>query len=209
MRNLLGPKTFRFAAGIYRSLFVDVEAFAACLAREIPQGGHVLDLGGGDGEPLNSLLRLRPDLRITMIDLAPHVGQFIDDRHRSRVLFMPHTSLADYARNSIDRIDCLLVSDVIHHVTPHQRPAFFETLFQFATERKALVLVKDLEPGHFRSTLGIWCDRYITGDKNVELISRKALEALARRSVPDLTIGETDLYERDSPNYLLRMKCYA
>ena len=56
----------------------------------------MLDVGGGDGEPLNHLLALRTDLLITTLDPAPVVGQWIDDRFNARVTRLPGTSLEQY-----------------------------------------------------------------------------------------------------------------
>jgi 16S rRNA G527 N7-methylase RsmG len=75
IRRLLGPRLARFAGRCYRAIFVDLAKEAAALSTAIPRDAQVLDVGGGDGEPLNHLLALRPDLRVTTIDPGAVIGQ--------------------------------------------------------------------------------------------------------------------------------------
>ena len=72
-RRVLG-RHFSVAGRIYRGLFVDLEEVARCLSPHIPAGAVVLDVGGGDGDPLNPLLRLRPDITVRLVDPSPEVG---------------------------------------------------------------------------------------------------------------------------------------
>src|SRR5450755_192141 len=96
IRRLLGARLARRAGRLYRALYVDLAKEAAALATVIPRDSHLLDVGGGDGEPRNHLLALRPDIRITTLDPAPVVGQWIDARFDGHVTRLPGTSLADY-----------------------------------------------------------------------------------------------------------------
>ena len=68
------------------------------------------------------------------------------------------------------------------------------------------LLVKDVEPGHFRATLGYWCDKYVSGDRGVALISAADVMALANRLVPGGVISEAGLLAIDRPNYLVRLQ---
>jgi ubiquinone/menaquinone biosynthesis C-methylase UbiE len=54
----------RLLRGVYRRLAEDI-------ARVVPQGGAVLDIGTGPGVLLAELARRRPDLRLTGVDLSP------------------------------------------------------------------------------------------------------------------------------------------
>src|ERR1700690_2843040 len=91
IRRLLGAGLARRAGRWYRAIFVDLAREAAALASAIPYNAHVLDVGGGDGEPLNHLLGIRPDLRITTLDPGPVVGQWIDVCFDDRVTRLPST----------------------------------------------------------------------------------------------------------------------
>lgn len=46
---------------------------ARALDALLPRGGHLLDLGVGSGRALSAVLRRRPDVRATAIDLAPNM----------------------------------------------------------------------------------------------------------------------------------------
>src|SRR5215471_975102 len=96
IRRLLGPHQARRAGRWYRGIFVDLGKEAAALASAIPRDAHLLDVGGGDGEPLNRLLALRADLRITTLDTGPVVGQWLENRFAAQVVRLPGMSLADY-----------------------------------------------------------------------------------------------------------------
>jgi hypothetical protein len=96
IRRLLGARLARHAGRWYRAIFVDLAKEASALASVIPHDAHLLDIGGGDGEPLNHLLTLRPDLRVTTLDPGPVVGQWIDASFDGRVTRLPGTSLAQY-----------------------------------------------------------------------------------------------------------------
>ncbi len=61
-RRFLGPRLARLVGEYYRAIFVDLALVAKELAGVIPRGAHLLDVGGGDGLPLNHLLSLRPTL---------------------------------------------------------------------------------------------------------------------------------------------------
>src|SRR5450631_3999722 len=96
IRRLLGARLARRAGRWYRAIYVDLAKEAAALATVIPRDAHLLDIGGGDGEPLNHLLALRPDLRITTLDPRPIVGQWIEALFDGQVTRLARTSLAEY-----------------------------------------------------------------------------------------------------------------
>lgn len=203
VRNILGDQLFSFVARFYRSLFVDLEAVARAVAKHVPQGASILDIGGGDGAPLNFLLKLRPDIRVTMIDLSPRLGGAIDAGHRDRVTIMPSTSIRQYAESTGSRPDCILISDVVHHVPVDERLAFFSDLNTLVGQRRIAVIIKDVEPGHFRALLGLLADRYISGDRNTALVSRAELTRIVTQGFGPVARIETELFQSDKPNYAL------
>jgi hypothetical protein len=202
IRRLLGARLARRAGRWYRAIYVDLNREAAALASAIPRGAHVLDVGGGDGEPINHLLGIRRDLRITTLDPGPVVGQWIDACFDDRVTRLPRTDLSQYfARNGSDP-DVILIADVLHHVPEQARAEFLRPVRDlFGRVPDLRVVVKDVEPGTWRGLLGYWSDRYITGDANVSPISREQLARLLEDALGPLRCEYTNLFEVDRPNY--------
>jgi hypothetical protein len=188
----------------YRAIFVDLAKEAAALASVMPADSHVLDIGGGDGEPLNHLLAVRADLRITTLDPGPVVGQWIEERFNRRVIRLPGTTLAEYVAAGRPDPDAILIADVMHHIPGPARPAFLHGV-RVLLERvpRLRIIVKDVEPGSWRSWLGYWSDRYVTGDRQVAPISRGSLICLLLDALGPLRHEHTNLFEADRPNYAI------
>jgi hypothetical protein len=204
VRGLLGDRVSRVVGRAYRALFVDLSKVAEVVAREIPPGAHVLDIGGGDGEHLNGLLALRPDLRVTTIDVASSVGGWIEKRHGERVMRLPGTDLARYVAMDLPAPDALLVSDVVHHIPCDRRGAFFAEVAALLERWPGLrVIVKDVQPGYLKATLGYLSDRFVTGDRQVSPVSRDELVEMMQRSSSAIRWIETPLFDCDRPNYAL------
>jgi hypothetical protein len=204
IRRLLGARLARRAGRWYRAIYVDLSLEAAAVAALIPRDAHLLDIGGGDGEPLNHLLALRPDLHITTIDPAPVVGQWIEARFDGQVVRLPGTTLAEYLAGGREDPDAILLSDVLHHIPETARTSFLGSV-RVLLERvpQLRIIVKDVEPGHWRALLGYWSDVYITGDINISPISREKLLRLFHETLGPLRHEDTKLFEMDRPNYAI------
>jgi hypothetical protein len=204
LRRVLSAPLARKAGEHYRAIFVDLDKEADALSSVIPMNSHVLDVGGGDGQPLNHLLALRSDLRVTTLDPGASVGQWIDSRHADRVTCLRRTGLDEYFSMHGSDPDTVLIADVLHHIPLGSRAAFLRPL-KSLLERKPLarIIVKDVEPGHWRAILGYWADRYITGDFGVSPISSEGLLTLLNEELGPLQREDTRLFERDKPNYLI------
>jgi len=201
-RAILGKKFFPMVGSWYRAVFVDLEKVVDSLP-PLPPGAQVLDIGGGDGEMINIILRRHPDLSITMLDLSPRLGLFLKPEFRERVRMLPSTSLRDYATTEYKTPDLVIINDVIHHVPVKDRPGFFADLRTVLRGQATMLFVKDIELGYFRSTLSLLADRYVSGDKRVSLISRQALTAVVGEIFPKAEARDTKLFEVDAPNYAL------
>jgi hypothetical protein len=202
IRRLLGPRLARAAGRRYRAVFVDLDKLADTLAGMIPRNAHLLDVGGGDGEPLNHLLARRADIRVTTIDTAPVVGQWIDARFETRVTRMPGTSIMDYVGSNATPPQAVLLADVMHHVPPASRPALVRCLGRLYERSPSLkIIIKDIEPGTWRAWLARWTDHYITGDRGVVPISQAELLRLFTAELGSLRCERSDLIVADSPNY--------
>ncbi len=204
IRRVLGPRLARRAGQWYRSIFVDLAKEAAALATVIPRDAHLLDIGGGDGEPLNHLLALRPDLRITTLDPGATVGQWIEKRFEGQVTLLARTSLEEYLASGRPNPDAILMADVLHHI-PSAKRANFLACVKMLLERAphVRIIVKDVEPGSLRARLGYWSDRYITGDLGVSPISREHLTRLFEEALGPFRRENTGLFETDKPNYAI------
>lgn len=202
VRAVLGDRYSQVAGKLYRAIFVDMAKASAAIAAELPANAHVLDVGGGDGEPLNRLLELRSDIRVTTIDVARGVGRWIHARHLNRVTRIEATSLQAYLGSGRALPDVLLLSDVLHHVPVAERAAFLTVVTGVLDRAPQLrIIVKDVEPGHWRATLGRWSDLYVTGDRDVQLVSRDELISAMRSTHDGIRHRETGLFASDPPNY--------
>jgi cyclopropane fatty-acyl-phospholipid synthase-like methyltransferase len=199
-RVVLGKRWFPVVGHWYRAIFVDLEKVADCLP-DLAPGSHVLDIGGGDGEMINILLRRNPDVNITMLDLSPRLGLSLKPEFRARVRVLPSTSLRDYATTKYEFPDLVIASDVVHHVPVDERPGFFADIRLVLHGHPTALFVKDLEPRHFRSVLSLLADRYVSGDGKVSLVGHEAVTTLVREVFPNAEVRSTKLFEIDGPNY--------
>jgi hypothetical protein len=204
IRRLLGARLARRAGRWYRAIYVDLTKLADALSTVIPPDAHVLDVGGGDGQPLNHLLTLRPDLTITTIDPAPVVGQWIEGRFDAQVTRLPSTSLAEFLSAGRVDPDVILIADVLHHIPASARGRFLDSVRVLLDRAPRLrILVKDVEPGSWRALLGFWSDRYITGDLGVSPISSANVQRLLEEALGPLRREDTNLFKVDRPNYAI------
>jgi hypothetical protein len=204
IRTLLGARLARRVGRCYRGIFVDLAKEAAALSAVLPPGAHLLDVGGGDGEPLNNLLAQRPDLRITTLDPKPKVGEWIEARFSPRVTRLAGTSLADYLAAGRPDPDVLLIADVMHHIPVTERSGFLGPVRALLERAPHLcIIIKDVEPGSWRAILGSLSDRYVTGDPDVSLIARENLARLLVEQLGPLRREDTKLFETDPPNYAI------
>lgn len=204
LRRMMPPTLERKAAGLYRGVFVDLSKVARCLAEQLPVNAHLLDIGGGDGELVNELLVLRPDLHISMVDVAGSVGRFVEPRHRDVVALYPEEALEIHLELKAGAYKAVLVSDVMHHLSLPYRPVFLGHLHR-ALCADGEIFIKDIEPGYHIATLSLLCDKYISGDRSVALLSQAELQAMAAEVLPAHSSIELGLFKIDQPNYLLRI----
>jgi len=200
-RGIFGPRFFPVVGRWYRAMFVDLPRVCATLPA-LPEGSHLLDVGGGDGEILNHLLRRFEHLSVTMIDIGENIGWGVDPSLKNRVEILGGTTLRQFKAVKKRPVDFVFLCDVIHHIPPLERAAFFSEL-RDAIDRHTGLIIKEVEPGLFRSKLAYLGDRYLSGDTRVSFISRKDLLTVVLRFFPTHRVLETELFERDRPNYCL------
>ncbi len=204
-RRVLGPRFFRAAANAYRAVFTNIDALATALSEQIPRDAFVVDVGGGDGAPIGALLRRRPDLSALMLDLAPAIGVAIDEGVRARVVLRPGTDVRAYLDAGGRHPDAVVVSDVLHHVDPSVREAFFTDLRDLMAPG-TIGIIKDVEPKGMRAALSVFADKYVSGDRNVSAVSRELLRRYVDEWLGDVDVWETPLYGVDAPNYAIAIR---
>lgn len=193
-RRLLGPY-FKPVGDAYRRVFVNLDKIVDALEGAVPRQSRILDIGGGDGALIDLLLNRRPDVSVTMCDIAPTIGAFLESGNRGKVALLPATDFADVH----GEYDVVMITDVMHHVPVDQRESFFEALSQSCDRWGCKTLFfKDVEPGHVRSVLSLLADWYITGDRHVVLFPRSEFQKMAGRYFSN-AIRTSSM--PDSPNY--------
>lgn len=202
IRTAAGPFEKQLCS-LYRSVFMNVRRCMEQIQRAIPNGSAVIDVGGGDGEMLNHLLRLRPDIEVVMLDMRDNIGQFLAPDVRDRVILRPSTSLAAFRSESGELADVLIVSDVVHHVPVNMRNQFIDDCVSM-TKPGGILIIKDIAPGGMTAALSVLADRYITGDRHVTLMLPADLAALIE-SFGCTKIGEL-LARRELPNHAIAFR---
>ena len=93
---------------------------------------------------------------------------------------------------------------MLHHIPENSRAGFLGSV-KVLLERvpQLRIIVKDVEPGSWRALLGYWSDRYVTGDRHVSPISRERVAHLFEEALGPLRRQDTDLFEKDRPNYAI------
>lgn len=202
VRNIAGPFE-RSLCAAYRSIFINIQRCTREIASGIPAGTHVVDVGGGDGEPLNVLLGLRPDIRVSMLDLRDRIGMFLAPEFLDRVSMHPATSLSAYRTLMPEPVDVVLVSDVVHHVPTAGRLQFVRDCVSLLAPGGVLI-IKDVAPGGWVSRLSVLADRYITGDRHVSLMAPADLVDLVESQ--GMTRMSHLLPPREYPNYAVSFR---
>lgn len=199
-RRILGSH-FEAFGKLYRAFFLDVAKVSDRIAAAIPPDAKCLDIGGGDGLIANALLERRGDISITLIDLAPAIGSFIDPKFGDRVKVHPATPVSAFTEKTT-AFDAVLITDVLHHIPEAFRPDFFaDVRRQMAKAESRILIVKEFAPGGLRSLLGLLSDKYITGDRNVSLLPRNGIRQLAERAFGAENIESFEVETPDAPNY--------
>ena len=84
---------------------------SALVARSVPRGGRVIDVGGAKGHLMAALRRRRPDVAITICDLSPSSCQWAQSTYGFRTVCGTVAALDGAA----EPCDALVLSDVIYY----------------------------------------------------------------------------------------------
>lgn len=163
---------------LYRSIYVDLDAYADQIAAWVPAPRHILEVGCGEGAVTERLAARFPDADILAVDITPRAGRLYRGP-RDRVIFAERT-VQDVAAERAGAFDLAVISDVIHHVPEDLRIDVLDATRRAVAPQGAVVF-KDWErtfsPIHWM-THG--SDRWITGDR-VRYLSKHQAESLVAR----------------------------
>lgn len=184
VRRLFGRHEHRVAA-IYRSVFVDIDAYGRQIGAWVPKARKILEVGCGEGAVTERLVDLYPGADILAIDVTPNVGRLFRGC-RDRVSFVQKTVQA-VALEQPGQFDLVILSDVIHHVPIAIRHELLAAVRQTVAPGGSLVF-KDWErtatPIHWLCHAG---DRWLTGDR-VHYLDKGAADTLLAEAFGNLPI---------------------
>lgn len=200
IRKILGKKLFIIVGKLYKAYFFNLNNFIETFP-DIKPGSVFLDIGGGEGDPVNYILKKFPETNVIMIDIADEIGSFLDKEIKDRVKIFPNTSVKKYIEINKQKPDYILIMDVLHHINKMDRKEFLNDIKLLLNGVKCQIIIKDNEPGYFKTKLGYWADVYISGDKNTTLVSKEELVNLMNSEFGNVKYYETDLFKLNRPNY--------
>jgi SAM-dependent methyltransferase len=162
LRRALGPLE-QPAAALYRSVFIDLDAFVAQVALWAGRPRSLLELGCGEGAVVDRLADTFPAASVTGIDITPRIGR-LSRAADTRVAFRQIT-MKDYAAEHPGAADLLVACDVLHHVPWEMHEEILRDAGR-AVRAGGCIVIKDWTrqstPIHL---LCYMADRYITGDR--------------------------------------------
>jgi 2-polyprenyl-6-hydroxyphenyl methylase/3-demethylubiquinone-9 3-methyltransferase len=166
-------------AAAYRRFFVDLDSFAATLHMYVPMARRILEIGCGEGQMTERLVRTYPNAEIHGIDLIPLPGRlFRGDRTRVRFSSISLERLLESEKASFDLV---MLVDVLHHIPVAERQAFLSSA---ATSVAPGGIFAFKEWVRYRTVgyyLGYAADRFITGD-DVLYQTKPELKVLAQKA---------------------------
>lgn len=178
IRRMFGRHEYKVAA-LYRSIFIDLDAYMDHVREWVPHASNILEVGCGEGAVTERLVKIYPQAKITAIDITPNVGRLYSGPP-GRANFI-QTTVQEIAAKAPNQFDLVILSDVIHHVPVHSRTELMESVRDNVAPGGRFIF-KDWEKRfNLAHLLCLGSDRLLTGDK-VEFMTangaRKFLEVI-------------------------------
>lgn len=164
VRKLFGPYE-RPIAGAYRRFFVDLDLFVQRLRDHIPTANRILEIGCGEGQMTERLVRLYPSAYVQAIDLIDNPGRLFRGE-RNRVNFSS-VDLETIVQSTPASFDLVVLVDVLHHIPMGARAAFLAAAGKTVGCGGTFVLKEWARLPSLAYLLGYAADRFITGDRVV------------------------------------------
>lgn len=166
-------------ADIYRSIYIDLDAYLEQIRVWVPQPIRILEVGAGEGAVTERLALAYPDAEIFAIDITPSVGRLYK-RPRAHVTFAQKT-VQEVAAEQPGGFDFVILSDVIHHVPLNLREEIVTALRGCLAPEGRLIFkdwARTPTPIHW---MCLASDRYLTGDE-VSFLKPREAEGMIERS---------------------------
>ena len=164
IRRMFGPYE-RQISEVYRSIFIDIDAFVGKIREWQPSARKILEVGCGEGAVTERLRLAYPGAGIKAIDITPRLGRLYRGAHDS-VQFSECT-VQEIAAREPGQYDLVVLSDVMHHVPVELRQSIFDAVRTTLAPGGTFVF-KDWErantPIHWTCYAS---DRWLTGDRVV------------------------------------------
>jgi 2-polyprenyl-3-methyl-5-hydroxy-6-metoxy-1,4-benzoquinol methylase len=178
IRRLFGKHEHRVGE-IYRSMFIDIDAFVDMMRHWNPNATRILEVGCGEGAVTERIAERYPHALITAIDISSRVGRLFLGSHE-RVKFL-NCSVEDIVSSEREKYDLIVLSDVVHHVPPPLRQGLLNSI-RAAMAPQGSFVFKDWErnfsPIHWMSYAA---DRWLTGDR-ISYMSRSEMRDFLTRT---------------------------
>jgi 2-polyprenyl-3-methyl-5-hydroxy-6-metoxy-1,4-benzoquinol methylase len=162
--------------------------------------GHILDVGGGDGMILSTILNQCKIESATFIDPMLNSGILLSGL---KVQIFRGKYLNEVKEIQGKKFDLVLLVDVIHHVELADRVQLLSDCLALLSPTGNLV-IKEISTRGFGSKIRYWGDVYISRDPVVSFVDQSDLNALLKKINPGLKIHTVDQYNKtDVPNYAI------
>jgi 2-polyprenyl-6-hydroxyphenyl methylase/3-demethylubiquinone-9 3-methyltransferase len=176
IRRMFGPYE-RQISDVYRSIYIDIDAFVGKMREWQPSAQRILEVGCGEGSITERLSLAYPAADINAIDITPRLGRLYRGA-RDNVRFRKCT-IQEVAASEPWHYDFVVLSDVMHHVTVEHRQSMLDAVRTTLTPGGTFVF-KDWErnntPIHWMCYAS---DRWLTGDRIVYMQREEMRRRLA------------------------------
>ena len=178
VRRMFGPFEQQISDA-YRSIYIDIDAFAELMRLWQPNATNVLEVGCGEGAVTQRLNATFPDAKITAIDITPRVGRLYCGP-LDHVTFAQCT-VQDIAASECGSYDLVVLSDVLHHVPVDLRQGILDAIREVLAPQGILIFKdwqRNYAPIHW---LCYASDRWLTGD-SVSYMTRDEMRRILAKS---------------------------
>ena len=184
IRRMFGPYE-RYVSEVYRSMYLDIDAFVEQAHRWIPNPNRILEVGCGEGAVSERLCAAYPGAKLIAIDVTSNVGRLYQGPING-VRFI-RCEIPEIPAAESEPFDLIVLCDVLHHVPLHARHGLLNAIRARVSPGGSFIF-KDWErsntPIHW---LCYASDRWLTGDRITYMTREEMRQHLAA------SFGQTSL----------------
>jgi 2-polyprenyl-6-hydroxyphenyl methylase/3-demethylubiquinone-9 3-methyltransferase len=184
---MFGPYE-RQISEVYRSIYIDIDAFVELMLQWKPNANRILEVGCGEGAVTERLNASYPAAKITAIDITPRIGRLYRGS-QDDVQFI-QCDVQEIAGKESGRYDLVVLSDVLHHVPLVLRPGLLVAI-RTALAPNGTFVFKDWQRNH--APIHWLCyasDRWLTGDRIIYMTRDEMRAHLANTFGEAALVGE-------------------